>query len=320
MTQDKHQHLIHEKDTNLRDYKLRKFLKILVIVFAIHMIWSFTGSIFFSYILRTEITELTYVNRYIEGTGLLGFKEKVVTSHDGGRLTWLKAEGEKVSVGTRVAKITGADGREEILTSPAPGIFSATIDGLEGIVYPHLDWVPEKEVFNTLEPAPRDFKTDDMVPAGSPIFKVISNFTWYYTAVLSEAEMALLEGRQLSLEFAFYDGLFSVESLKRHDLGEGYSFVVFSLSRDAGDFYRRRREDARVIYDRETGVSLPSSAIISKNGQKGIYRYVRSAISFVEVEVLAEVEGTKRVVVTGLEPGWMIVTNPRFFREGQRLF
>jgi hypothetical protein len=148
---------------------------------------------------------------------------------------------------------------------------------------------------------------------------VVHNFTWYYNLVLPEEEMALLdEGGRLTLEFDFAGSSYPVDSLTRHDLGGGYTFLVLSLSRDAGDFYRRRWEDARIIYGREEGVSLPASAIVNRKGQTGIYRYVRSAIAFVEVEVIEEHKEEKRIVVSGLEPNWLVVTNPRFFREGQR--
>lgn len=312
--------IINDKDPqHTKDRKLRNFLKILVIVLAVHIIWSYTGTFFYFLILKTDTTKSTNVNRYIETKGLLGFQEKVVVSSQGGNLTWLHSEGDMVAVGTRLAKITGPGGEEEILTSPVPGIFSTQVDGLEGTVYPHRDWVPEKDVFLSLKPASQGFQTGEEVPAGSPLFKVVQNFTWYYSAVLSQNEMALLdEARRLSLEFDFNGSTYPVESLKRHDLGDGYTFLVLSLTRDAGDFYRRRWEEARIIYGLEEGVLVPASAIVNRKGQTGIYRYVRSAIAFVEVEIIHELKEERRFVVSGLEPNWLIVTNPRFFREGQR--
>lgn len=302
-----------------KDRKLHNFLIMLAIVLAVHIIWSYTGTFFYLLILKTDTTKLTNVNRYIETKGLLGFQEKVVVSSQGGRLTWLHSEGDKVAVGAKLAKITGPGGEEEVLTAPVPGIFSTQVDGLEGAVYPHLGWVPEKDVFLNLKPVSQGFETGEEVPAGSPLFKIIQNFIWYYNVVLSLDEMALLdEAGRLSLEFDFNGLTYPVESLSRRDLGDGYTFLVLSLTRDAGDFYRRRWEDARIIYGREEGVLIPASAIVRRKGQTGIYRYVRSAIAFVEVEIIHELKEERRFVVSGLEPNWLIVTNPRFFREGQR--
>ncbi len=302
-----------------REGKLLKVLGILVIFLALQFLWSFSGPYVFSLLRRTQVVERSYFDHHIPVRGLLGFHETVATSSQGGRITWLKEEGRRVAVGEEVARVDLPQGGQVTLTAPAAGIFSPHIDGLEGLVYPRQGWVPEREVFASLEPAAQGFPPGGEVPPGSPVFKIIDNFTWYFTLVLPREEAAFLpESPRLLLDFAFTGEPLPVENRESHDLGEGHLFIVLSLSRDAGDFYRRRWEEARLIYHREACTTLPAGALLNREGVPGVYRLARNAITFVEVEVLGPGDGGEGLAVLGLEPGWDIVTNPRFFREGQR--
>lgn len=302
-----------------REEKILKILRVLIILLALRLLWGFAGVHVLSLLLKTEVMQGSYFHHQIPVKGLLGFKETVVTSSRGGTLTWLLEEGRRVAVGEAVARVVPPQGGEYILKAPVAGLLSPYIDGLEGLVYPHQGWVPQKEVFSSLEPTPQGFAPEEEVPPGSPVFKIISNFTWYFTLVLPREEAALLEeGGGLMVEFDFSGEVYPVDHMVRHDMGEAHEFVTLSLSRDAGDFYRRRWEEARLIYDRERSTIIPAGAVVEKDGVKGVYRLARKTIIFVEIEILGEQMDGEGLAVLGLEPGWEIVTNPRFFREGQR--
>lgn len=302
-----------------REERMLKILRLLVILLALRLLWGFLGVEVYSLFLRTEVAERVYFDHYITSQGLLAFREKVVTADQGGKLEWLKEEGRRVAVGEEVARMILPLGGEVPVTSPAAGIFTSYIDGLEDLAYPHQGWVPQSEVFSRLKPLPQGFSPGDEVPGGSALFKIVDNYTWYYTLILSGDELGLLtDSRRLSIGFDFSPGIYPVDRLDYHALGEGQFFAVLSLSRDVEDFYRRRWEEARVIYRREEAVSLPASALMEREEGAGVYRLVRNRLVFLEVEVVGNLPEEGRLAVLGLDPGFEIVTNPRFFREGQR--
>jgi putative membrane fusion protein len=300
--------------------RMWKIIGILVLFLAVWLVLSFFVPFFWGFLLKTEVAENFVLDYDLKVQGVLGFKESVTAGSQSGRVEWLKEEGRRVAVGEAVARILPAQGEEIIVRAPAAGVFTRQIDGLEGLVYPHKGWVPERPVFAALQPKPREYPAGSEVPAGSPLFKIVDNFHWYYTLILPSQDLELLEeSSRLLLAFSFAAGPCPVDAWTSRDIGDGYHFIVLSLSRDVGDFYRRRREEARLIYQQQRAVSLPAAAVVEKEGQKGVFRIARSALVFEEIEILAELEGRgRRLAVLGLEPGWEIVTNPRFFREGQR--
>ncbi len=301
------------------DKRIHKFLKVLLVLFLFQLIASFFSGYFFSLILKTVVVDENYIDHYISTKGLLGFDEKVVLAPERGNIFWLKDEGLRVAVGEIVGKIrTG--GEEIAIDAPASGIFSPFTDGLESAAYPYEEWKPEKEVFSSLTPYSQQYSSGEEVVKGSPLFKVVNNFKWFFSVIISkEDNEKLKEDGMVHISFSFEEGKYSVDSFRRIKLGEEDYLVVFTLNQDIGDFYRRRWEEVKIIYEMEKAVIIPSSALVHKNGKDGVLRFVRSSIILVEVEIIKDFEEEKKVAVEGLDAGWEIVINPFFFREGQRL-
>ncbi len=266
------------------------------------------------------MVEEVFQEYYITVEGLLGFQERIVATGTRGTITWLREEGQRVAVGEPVAKIVLPGGEETVIVAPVAGIFSPYIDGLEGLIYPYRNWQPDKETFLALSPLPQHYASGQEIIPNAPLFKVVENFNWYYFLILTEEEnKKLLENGRIWLDFAFASEIIPANSFQRVELEEGFYLIIFSLSRDLEDFYRRRWEEARIIYQREKRVAIPVSALVTREEKKGVLHLDRSTIRFVEVEVFKRDETEGKIIVEGLEPGWEIVKNPRFFREGQRL-
>lgn len=295
-------------------------VKALFVLLCLQLIWSFFSGYFLSFILRTEIVEEVFQEYYITADGLLGFQERIVVADKGGKITWLREEGQRVAVEEPVAKIVLPGGEEISTVAPVAGIFSPYTDGLEGLIYPYRNWQPDKETFLGFSPFLQHYASGQTIVTGAPLFKIVENFNWYYSLILTEKESEkLLENGRLWLDFVFAREIILVNSFHRVELEEGFYLVIFSLSRDLEDFYRRRWEKARIIYRREKRAAIPVSALITKEGKEGVLRLNRSTIRFAEVEVFKKDEAEGKAIVGGLDPGWEIVKNPRFFREGQRL-
>ncbi len=315
--------LPHRKKNNHRQESSKLVIvvvKALFFLLCVQLIWSFFSGHFLSFILKIEIVEEVFQEYCITAEGLLGFQERIVVAHTGGTLTWLREEGKRVAVGEPVAKTVSPRGEETILLAPVAGIFSPYTDGLEALVYPHRDWQPDKEAFLAFSPLLQYYTSGQTIIAGVPLFKIVENFNWYYSLILTEKDSRKLSNNSnLWLDFFFAQEIIPVNSFRQIKLKGGSYLVIFSLSHDLEDFYRRRWEKARIVYRKERRVAIPTSALITREGKEGVLRLVRSTIRFREVEVFKKNETKEKIIVEGLDPGWEIIKNPRFFREGQRL-
>ncbi|HHX78016.1 MAG TPA: hypothetical protein GX697_06695 [Firmicutes bacterium] len=302
-----------------KDKKVIKFLYFLLLLLAGQLLWSFFLRNVVPLFMKTEVVSTTFYDQYFEGRGIFVYGEKVSISPYTGTLTWLKEEGARVAVAEPVAKIVRPGADDIIIPSPAAGILCYQTDGLEGIVRLEPDWKLEKDAFQALDPLPKAFTSGDEVIKGAPLFKIIDNHCWGMIMYLKEEEATLIKTKgNTYLSFSFKPGLYPVQSLLKEELPDGQVKVVFLLSRDVGDFFLRRWEDVRVVYDREKKISIPAAAVLTSDGKSGVYRLVRSTVTFQEVVPLKEVEDG-RLLVDGLDPGTEIITNPFFFREGQRI-
>ncbi len=304
---------------NAKDKKVIKFLYFLLLLLAVQLVWTFFIRNVVPFFMKTEIVSASFYDQYFEGRGIIGYEEKVLISPYTGTLTWLKEEGTRVAVAEPVAKLKRLGAGEVIITSPGAGMLCYQTDGLEGIVRLEPAWQPEKDVFQALDPLPKAFAAGDEVIKGAPLFKIIDNHCWGLIMYLGQEEAALLKANsKIHLSFSFNPGLYPVQSFLKEDLPDGQAKVVFLLSRDIGDFFLRRWEDVKIVYNREKKISIPAAAMLTNNGKSGVYRLVRSTVTFQEVVSLKEVEDG-RLLVEGLDPGVEIITNPFFFREGQRI-
>ncbi|EEG77606.1 HlyD family efflux transporter periplasmic adaptor subunit [Dethiobacter alkaliphilus] len=284
---------------------------------VLQVTYSLGRSVFASLFVDTVTSENSVLEHTVSASGVLVRDEHVVAAPLTGTLHWLVPQGERVPLGATVATITTAGGIQQKVTAPVPGMLIKQLDGLEGELQPKAlaDIRPEK--INDVKPQQAESGED--VQQGSIIFKLVDNYTWYFVAGMSRQEYndfrEFSASARLRFSFAPKEEVRS-QSAKLSETDETVT-VAFTLQQDIDGGFTERFAEADVIMRGTSGIVLPSSALLLRGDETGVYVVEKSVVRYRSVDVL-DVAGDQ-VVVDGLRPGFPIITNPGLVREGQRL-
>ncbi|WP_409969991.1 HlyD family efflux transporter periplasmic adaptor subunit [Bengtsoniella intestinalis] len=170
----------------------------------------------------------------------------------------------------------------KIITASKSGIYSAVVDGYEGVLTPDTvgDWTP-----STLNAVTAD------ETVSSNVGKVILGDIWYYVVNVEESVAAEIDTRN-TVELAFTKSFditvtMDVESVSQAE--EGQCTVVLSSDRYMGDLTLLRKQSATLVFDTLEGYRVPSGALrVNEEGQTGIYCLVGIRARFKAVDVVYE--------------------------------
>ena len=179
--------------------------------------------------------------------------------------------------------------------APASGIFSQVVDGFEHV---------GPNTLNGIAPA----GLSDLFKAASGARssgKLVTEFTWYYAAVMSAQDAAQLnEGRPATVRFSgIYNtsAQMTVESIGRRD-DDGFCLVVFSSGRSISDVAGLRELRSEIVYRVISGIRVPKEAIHLEDDKTFVYLQTGVRAERVGVEILREYGGSY-LVRDGLETG-----------------
>ncbi len=202
------------------------------------------------------------------------------------------------------------------IISPFSGIVSYYMDGLEDFYQPSLIHFLSSQQLKVLNEEIKKISFGEKVGRGSPIFKIVDNYTWYFTVPVTPSQGEILQGaRRLFLRFDFispHDTRVEVYHLEQE---EDKTLVTFKVNEQLDNFYLHRQAGAEVIYAHFRGITVPEEALVEQGEEIGVYTIEKAVVRFRPVEIKRELEG--ELVVEGLPAGRVIIQNPRFFRQGQ---
>ncbi len=206
---------------------------------------------------------------------------------------------------------------EAAVLNPQAGLVSFKIDGWEkfgpGSGFPYLI---EKE-FEERPYQEQSMGSGEKVSRFSPLLRIINNYTWYFSAVLPVSSGELIaEQSQIILYFSFApdDPVIGEQVEVKRD-GEVLK-ITWAIKQFIENFYNQRWCTAQVVYEQIEGIMIPGSALVEKDGQKGVYIIEKGLISYSEVKIIGEKEGF--YLVENLESYEKVVLNPDKVKEGQR--
>lgn len=296
---------------------IRGILLLIVAILVLQLAYSFTGNILTRLLLKTVVSEESAIEQLVSVSGVIVRDEMVVATPVTGIVRWVATAGARVAAGSSVAKIYTTDGGVQNIVAPVSGVMIPTLDGFEGILQPNA--LENIDVAKFRDQAKENQAVPDgaNVTQGSIFFRVVNNFSWYYVAKLSRDDFSLLAPQRSRLRFAFSPK--EEVSASWRVLGEDESGVrlAFALNEEVAGCFVQRFSDAEIVVSRTTGLILPSSALISRGAEIGVYILDKSVVRYLPVKVLAEVG--EQVVVEGVRTGWTVIKNPFLVREGQRL-
>ncbi len=176
--------------------------------------------------------------------------------------------------------------------APASGVFSAGVDGWEGVVTPAL---LDELTADGLEDLLRQKHSPDPLAVG----KLVTGSTWYYAALLDGVNTGLQAGRTYTLSFSgdYYGQVDMV--LDRVSLEGERTLAIFSCRSHLADTAMLRIQTVDVVTRRLDGIRIPRKALrvetetvtredgtTAQVNHYGVYTVVRSQAEWQEVELL----------------------------------
>ena len=172
------------------------------------------------------------------------------------------------------------------------GVFSASVDGWEGVITPAMleDITPES--LSALLSQQREVDR-------SAVGKLITDSTWYFAAMLPGTDTGLQSGRSYDLAFSGdYFGQIRM-TLDRIVLAGDQTMAIFSCRSNLADTTLLRIQKVDVVTDQLDGIHIPRKALrvetveeeqedgtVREVNRYGVYTVVRSQAEWQEVEVL----------------------------------
>lgn len=170
--------------------------------------------------------------------------------------------------------------------APVPGYYSGQSDGYEAVL--SCDKIEEL--------TPAEFKRiDESISMNSQndgtLGKIISEFYWYYTAILNTEDAEFLrEGKSATISFegAMYPRVKSVvEWISAPQ--DGKVCVAFRVDEQIGKFTLARKLPAEIVVNTYEGLKVPREALrMNEDGVQGVYCLIDSQVKFKPVKTIFE--------------------------------
>jgi hypothetical protein len=222
----------------------------------------------------------------------------------------------KAQLGDLVAGNTGAN----TLYAPVSGLFSASVDGYEGIAADQLTNLTPSSLRALFAPEHAGGTTDGTA-AGKPVGKMITGIQWYYAAVMDARDAARLKDTKTAVVrfTGAYNGTVSmaVESLGAEENGQ--AVVVFSAKSSLSDLTAVRALSAQVVLDRITGLTIPKAAVRTDGDKPYIYLLTGLQAEKVPVDEIKDL-GDTVIVQDGASNGTVIRPGAEVIVKGRDLY
>lgn len=226
-------------------------------------------------------------------------------------------------VNSRIVELQAATAADvSSITSPAAGIYSATVDGYEGVF--------EIDTLDDLTPAQiKELGDSREEPSGEELGKVVTSFTWYYVAVMDqEVSKRLTTGDTATVNFEGSAGAqkMTVQHLSEPD-ENGQVAVVFRSNKNLSSVTLLREQNVEVGYDNCDGLRIPAGALRAdqETGQLGVYRIIGAQAQWVPVKLiysgsdyyLVQSDTTQTDVTNSLRAGDTVMVRGKEIYDGK---
>lgn len=123
--------------------------------------------------------------------------------------------------------------------------------------------------------------------------KIVSDYKWYYAAVVEDADIAerLTVGKQLTVNFSYsLSEALPMNVVRSAQAADGRYVVVFSCDRLNSSLCNLRVENAEMSFGTYTGIKVKRSALRLVDGKLGVYIKYGGAARFRAVDVIYETD------------------------------
>jgi len=232
-------------------------------------------------------------------------KEETVTAQYDGRFENMVKDREKTSKGSLLGYYISSQGQTPV-SAQASGIFSLKTDGLETVLGNLNLPVVGPEVFQYQAIPPRE---GELIAAGQAVYKVVDNLLptrllAHYPLGANNNDLKLKQ--QVKVVMAGKDlGKATITDLKT-DFGE--QLIMLELNGFREDLLNQRYVDVELVFGSYPGYIVPATALVEKEGKKGVFCTQDESNIFKAVEIV-KIKDDK-AVVEGLNKNDLLVINP----------
>ena len=201
------------------------------------------------------------------------------------------------------AKIAGP--RQDVYAT-ASGIYSAKIDGYEGVLNIGIIDGITVEKFAEIKPEEAEEKEveEDITKAltGDKICKIINNHEWYVMALVKRDDIANVKvGDEVDIRFSKLPGeqtTAEVASISNDPKGQEKAVLVLKCESFSEGAFSIRASSVEIILSSYTGFEVPVHAIRVNDGQNGVHVRVGGSDVFKPCKMIfkEEEEGTAIIV------------------------
>lgn len=241
--------------------------------------------------------------------------EEVIKSPISGRVELMAGEGDRLASGIKLAEIESSNQQQKIFNKKA-GLVSFAVDGLENKV--NADNLKQIDLAN-FEDLNGDYKhllSGDRIKKDEQLYRIINNFELYIIAKIPESQAERFRINELIfLEQKNSDKLIEAEIVDiRQNLDE--TFFIIELEQFIPRWINRRRIDLNIIKNIYRGIKIPRKAVFNQPSGRGVLKV--SGYNKYEFQEVVIINGNDEyVIVSGLEIGEEIITNPEDFDYGR---
>lgn len=280
-------------------------------------------------IISFETARVDVINEYTPAKAYVFRHEYQVLAPSAGEFVASLAEGERVKVHTIIGYIKGA-GSKTAVYAPAAGIVSYSLDGMEETMSSENLSRTDLGKIAALFPLAKEKDEKDFPnqSIGRPVARIVDNLL-NYNVLLIVDNKTLNEGKielpeEGSIKFTLddetssqaKDKVFSASIEQAGSISAG-AYLLTETSSEESYFLNNRYFAVSLITKSYSGVVVPASAIVEKDGIQGVYIRNKNILKFQEVEVKGVIG--KKAVVKGVEAGTDVVENAGIAKEGRRV-
>lgn len=283
-----------------------------------------------SFFVEVEQVQYAVLEDVYETTFLVMRDEKVVSADATGQFITIHTEGERVAKNAVVGYLINEQGtslEKKVKTpikAPGAGVVSFHIDGYESFCNPEkwqeldaktLTAVAQRVDKNTQGKANVE---KSIYMAGEPLFKVTNNLASSFLYIETQHDLVSGFKKDDLVGLRVFD---TQELLVRGTIvdiynNEGKTKLFISVP-TITQLENVRMLKGSIILKKYEGYVLPLSAIIDKNGKKGIFILYKNQAVWHEVDIKGIVKD--KVCVKGLKQLEWVIQNPTYVEEGQRV-
>jgi len=212
----------------------------------------------------------------------------------------------------RLDSLSNRNAGVRTIYSPVSGVFSQVVDGFERV---------DPSVLAGITPSALT-ELFSGPPGVSGVGKLVTDFKWYFAAVMEEADaLRLTAGRRIPIQFSgayFAQSDMLVESIGRRE--DGFCVVLFSSDRSVNEVAPLRQLSAEIVFGVVPGIRVPKEAIhLDDDGATFVYLQTGVRAERVAVDILLEY-GDSYLVRDGTETGTPLRAGSTIIVRANNLF